>query len=303
MTKYDFDLIIIESFKHEYKKTFFKDKKPINCTPIEYCTGLMESFTRLNAETHLTDRTQCIITKPNGDEIRAQIKSDEAEVGYADEDETDEDNETAWSKEVAFYGSIGKVSFPFKNDIQINIPEFSGKLTAEMMEYLWQALHPYLQSIIDKGKRKLLKSGSETLPPQQNEFVIIETITLEEIKHEENSFWKGMPMDKVVNHFAILSTRKSKNGDVFLKMDQLISFLKKGFLNDTTQRKQIINCGRGEKGLVIKRFYEFYDLAVSQYGFPSKTDKFIKLFTDCFSNWDENTIKPFFKSNKTKENW
>jgi len=173
MAKNDFDLIIIESFRHDQKQTFFKNKrKEFKCIPADYISGLMESFKRLNAETHLTDRTRCVITKSNGDEFTAKIKSDEVEVGYADEDETDKDNETAWSKEVAFYGTMGKVSFPFKNDIHINRPEFSGTLTAEMMENLWPDLQLYLQSIIDKAEKKINALNNDQNAAETNALIL-----------------------------------------------------------------------------------------------------------------------------------
>lgn len=126
---------------------------------------------------------------------------------------------------------------------------------------------------------------------------------LTEIKDSENQLLKGLPMKNVIKHFEIMTKKKNKNGNVFLTIEQLISFLKKGFLNDTTQPKQKINCSSGEKGFVIKRFYEFFDLAVSQYSYPQKKEIFIKLFTDCFDNWKQTTIKPFFKPNKTKQKW
>lgn len=128
-------------------------------------------------------------------------------------------------------------------------------------------------------------------------------ITLSEIANSENKFWKGIPMQIVITHFEILSKRKNKAGNIYLTMDQLISFLKKGFLNDNTQLKQKINCSNGEKGFIIKRFYEFFDLAVSQYGYPQRKEKFISMFLNCFDNWNKSTIAPFFKPNKTKEMW
>lgn len=125
---------------------------------------------------------------------------------------------------------------------------------------------------------------------------------LANIKNQENQFWKGLPMDVVVNHFKILTERNSKNGKTFLTLGQFISFLRRGFLNDTNQPKQKINCSTSEKGFVIKRFYEFFVLAAAQYSHPNRKEKFINLFTMCFDNWDESTVKPFFK-NKTKEKW
>lgn len=128
-------------------------------------------------------------------------------------------------------------------------------------------------------------------------------IELSEIIISQNKLWKGLPMDAVVQHFEILINRKNKNGETFLTAEQLISFLKKGFLNDSSQPKQKINCDAGEKGFVLLRFYELFTMAASQYGHPNRMEKFIKLFTDCFDNWDTSTIKPFFKPNKTKDKW
>jgi hypothetical protein len=126
---------------------------------------------------------------------------------------------------------------------------------------------------------------------------------LSEMIKSENQFWKGLPMKKVVDHFIIMTTRKNKNGEPYLTNEQLISFLKKGFLNDPAQSKQKINCTASEKGLVIKRFYQLYDLAVAQYGYPAKKTKFMDLFTNCFDNWDKASVVPFFRPNKAKENW
>lgn len=127
--------------------------------------------------------------------------------------------------------------------------------------------------------------------------------TLIKIKLSENKFWKGIPMDKVIEHFEIMTKRKNKNGVSFLMLDQYIIFLKKGFLNEVNLPVQKVNCINGEKGLVISRFYEFYVLASSTYKHPSKKEKFIKLFTDCFDNWEPKTIEAFFKPDKAKDKW
>jgi len=46
-------------------------------------------------------------------------------------------------------------------------------------------------------------------------------------------------MDKTINHFEILTTRKTKTEFLFNK-EQFISFLKRGFLNDKNQPVQKI---------------------------------------------------------------
>lgn len=121
-----------------------------------------------------------------------------------------------------------------------------------------------------------------------------------EIKGSINQFWLGIPMTVVIDHFEIMTRKKSKNGKVYLTDEQFIRFLKKGFLDEISLEKQEINCSRGEKGLVIKKFWEFFDLAVSEYGHPTKSERFIKLITECFTNWSQTTIKPFFKPKKVK---
>jgi hypothetical protein len=129
------------------------------------------------------------------------------------------------------------------------------------------------------------------------------SVSIDEIARQENKFWKGMPMNVVVEHFKVFTERKSKNGKPFLTMEQLTLFLKKGFLGDNSVPVQKLNLSNGEKGFVIKRFYEFFDLAVSQYNDLNKKFKYIKLITTCFDNWDVKTIEPFFKPNKAKEDW
>jgi len=126
---------------------------------------------------------------------------------------------------------------------------------------------------------------------------------LSKIKASENLFIKGIPMEIVISHFVGLTTRKSRNGKPFLTQEQLVSFLQRGFLKDDTQDKQTINCRIGEKGFLIRKFYDFYELAVTQYNYPAKKEKYINLFTDCFNNWPQHTVKLFFMPGKTKEKW
>ncbi|QMU28126.1 hypothetical protein [Adhaeribacter radiodurans] len=152
-------------------------------------------------------------------------------------------------------------------------------------------------------KRLILKPNAQlSLSIEQPETNYDEILL--EIRGAENQFWKGLPMEGVIKHFEIMTKKKSKNGEVFLTNEQLLSFLKKGFLNDANQPMQKINCTTTEKGFIIKRFYELFDLAVSQYAYPmNKKNRFINLFTDCFDNWDAKTIPTFFKPGRTKEKW
>jgi len=154
-----------------------------------------------------------------------------------------------------------------------------------------------VQNTVPESRNKL---GQPSLSEYDPNKLISE---LDEIRSSENLLWKGLPMNKVISHFTVMTTTKNKNGEVFLTTQQLISFLRKGFLNDTTQPKQKFNCSNGEKGFVIKRFYELFDIAVSQYGHIQKKGIFIKLFTNCFDNWEEKSIPSFFKPGKTISKW
>lgn len=150
---------------------------------------------------------------------------------------------------------------------------------------------------------------TQITPPPQIQAKEAEQLTpdydkaLAEIRNSENKFWKGLPMEQVVTHFEVMTIRKNKEGMPYLTPEQLVSFLKKGFLNGTDQPKQIINCTRGEKGFVIKRFYELFDIAAREHYCPSKKEEFIKLFTDCFDNWKPNTISEFFRKDKSIKQW
>lgn len=123
------------------------------------------------------------------------------------------------------------------------------------------------------------------------------------ISKQENKFWKGLPMQKVVDHFRVMTERKSRNGEYFLTREQLALFLKRGFLKDEKMPVQKINCVNGEKGFVIKRFYELFNLAAGQYGYPNRKQPFINLLTSCFDNWPKDSITAYFKPGKTAEEW
>jgi hypothetical protein len=154
----------------------------------------------------------------------------------------------------------------------------------------------YLKNTIEKIENEnILECKNNTQEPVEN--------ILSEIMASENNFWKGMDMKFVITHFKVLTERKNKAGTPFLSNDQFISFLKRGFLNDTTEPKQKVNCMPTEKGFVILRFYDFYKDSVSFYMHPNKKEKFINLFTNCFDNWQPSTVQYFFKNGKTLDKW
>lgn len=170
----------------------------------------------------------------------------------------------------------------------LSLQQLHIKLNAEYAAYLIQS---------QKAEKQPEHPDPKTEPKPEHEILLLE------IKHSENKFWKGLPMDRVIKHFEVLTLRSNKNGVSYLSNQQFISFLKKGFLKDDNQPKQHIHCSRGEKGLIIKRFYEFFVLATSEFSHPQQKAKFISLFIDCFDNWEQKTVELFFKPNKTKQTW
>jgi hypothetical protein len=62
-------------------------------------------------------------------------------------------------------------------------------------------------------------------------------------------------MPQVIEHFKVFTTTNSISGNKVLTEIQFISFIKKGFLNDSSQPKQSFNYANGEKGFIVKRFY------------------------------------------------
>lgn len=125
-----------------------------------------------------------------------------------------------------------------------------------------------------------------------------------EIGSTENQFWKGLPMDEVVNHFIVFMEKKSRNGKPFLTEMEFIIFLEKGFLKQADLHKQKFNYTNTEKGLIVKRFYDLFTIALTKYNEKNKKEKYIDLIYNCFDNLGErSSIEALFKPNKTKQTW
>lgn len=122
------------------------------------------------------------------------------------------------------------------------------------------------------------------------------------ISKAENKFNKGIPMQVVIDHFKVFTTTKNQKGEYYLTGDQFVKFLKRCFLNDENEPIQKINAP-GEKGAVIKRFYEFYELACIDYSVPRPKEPFIDRFTDSFEFGTRKSFESFFKGTKSKKQW
>ena len=114
---------------------------------------------------------------------------------------------------------------------------------------------------------------------------------------EVNHFCNGMPLNVAIEHFRVFTTKKSKNNEIFLTDKQFDFFIEKAFRNKMPIEKQVFSRMNGEKGLIVRRFYEFYEIAANEYEPSSQCkEKYVRLLTENFNGWDyENVFKNFNK--------
>lgn len=120
-----------------------------------------------------------------------------------------------------------------------------------------------------------------------------------------NTFCNSMPLNIPKEHFKVFTISNSKNkNSPFLSIEQFNSFIEKAFTGKTELPKQTFNLApHKEKLYIIKRFYEFYLIAVKDFEKTSQCkEKYIKLLSDNFINWDYEQIKNNF-GNKVKRDW
>lgn len=111
-----------------------------------------------------------------------------------------------------------------------------------------------------------------------------------------NIFCRGMPIGKAEKHFSEFE-RPGKNKKPFLTEEQIELFIKKAFYGEQGIHKQSFNYNpQRETGLIIYHFYQFYCLAQNEHFEDSNQcrDKYIKLLTDNFINWDFNKVRKNF---------
>ena len=129
---------------------------------------------------------------------------------------------------------------------------------------------------------------------------------LEGIKNANNTFLPNMPMSAVIEHFSVFYKKKNTKTDLpYLTEDQFINFLERAFLGNTNIAKQAITFTNGEKGFVISRFFDFYNVAVTNHRENgTNKDKYKSFIIDNFSNWNNITeIESSFRANISKNEW
>ncbi len=169
-----------------------------------------------------------------------------------------------------------------------------------------------------KNLRDYLLEKTDSTIPQQS-------VCLDEIKNSENKFWKGMPMDKVINHFEKeFKDKENKFNKVpliqvykyfmqlaeepekpFLTSAEVFDFIDKSFCCNTEIDKLEFTNTNKKQGLIWKLFHNFYEDCTNStlYDTTKHTkEKYVKLITDNFTNWDYRAVYDNF-ANANSRHW
>ncbi|CAN5197820.1 hypothetical protein BH09BAC4_BH09BAC4_20720 [soil metagenome] len=123
---------------------------------------------------------------------------------------------------------------------------------------------------------------------------------------QKQNVFNRMSLERVEEWFMQLSTNISKNGEPFLKKEQVQSFIDQAFILNITLTKFTLNYAPGEKLALWKLFYQYYQSCVSVNNSYERNvqsrDRYIKLLTDHFTNFTFEEVRQNF-GNKVKKNW
>lgn len=155
------------------------------------------------------------------------------------------------------------------------------------------------------GEKKYLRELTDILEKDENVMDADKAdVTKSAVSDEINLFCPRMPVSVARNHFIVLVDNNSSNGKPFLSAEAFELFMRKAIFKDKTIAKQKLNVGTREKYFVIKRFFEFYQLAVRNvYEEHSQCKlKYVQFLCDNFDNWRQSEIESNF-ANKTARAW
>lgn len=252
MTAKDFDLILLESFIHETKQTYFNEKREsFKCIPTEYFNGLLNSFKRLNDKVNKIDYTNVILTTPDGEEQQYDLRND------------------SLSEQIFYLNTKGKVSFPEKQTLNIGEltnGQFKFILTSNMMLNLWPELRKYCQTIIDEmpnPENEIQNTLQQTNKKRNSLFSVLEWATIfyyaKETKLLPDSSFIKTQMEQFMNkhkvdtsfdnfktkYYSAVDRINKKNDYPIKKLENIIPYLKENYnqtvskvINDITFLKE-----------------------------------------------------------------
>ena len=147
---------------------------------------------------------------------------------------------------------------------------------------------------VSKGKKEFYRD-TYFINMEQKKSSTGDTDNIDIYKGYTNIFQKSMPVDVAASHFKKLTENNSKNGKSFLTKEQLDVFIRKAFCGVQDLPKQKFNqAPSGEKLIIQYVFREFYDIYWEYFGTGQVQDKFIKLLTENFTDWNYKNVRNNF---------
>jgi hypothetical protein len=134
---------------------------------------------------------------------------------------------------------------------------------------------------------------TETPPPTDTE----------EKPNTLNKFNK-LNIDIVQNYFMQLAENQSKNESSFLSKEEVKTFIDRAFNGNNSAKKVTINASKGEKTMVWRLFYNFFNDCTMSSEFEvtkqGNKEKYVRLLTDNITNWEYDAVFNNFSKSNTK---
>lgn len=218
---------------------------------------------------------------------------------------TDDILKTVNAMELQKQGLINNIK-----DVSIEVINANRRIELEQLSVAQCNTRPQYLKLLKswfKGEIRYLKEIRPYFtkqPKQENTpSTDLPSFSLQDLQDEPNLFCKAMPLYIAIEHFKVFTNQNSSNGKPFLTEAQLAIFIGRAFCGKHSLPKLHINCGTREKLFIVKRFYQLYSLAASNYESTSQCKlKYVKLLVDNFSNWTQGEIEKNF-ADKVKRNW
>ena len=108
----------------------------------------------------------------------------------------------------------------------------------------------------------------------------------------DNKF-NNVPIEKVIAFFKQLCDKDK----LVLSELEFNHFIQRAFLGNISIEKQTFNTSKVRKTMIIKMFHQFYQVSINKFNYEKpniRKDKYVKLLTDNFSNWDHKSVSDNF---------
>lgn len=190
-----------------------------------------------------------------------------------------------------------------ENDNQIEIryepiPKFRFQLTDALYDDLYNQTFDFIciKELLRKFKDDAFQKKLSNLP--------ISNTLIPELGHSSdiNNVFNGVPLDAVKKFFNQLC---QKDIEVLTPI-QLNNFISRAFLGDSSIEKQTLNTSHINKTMIIKLFHLFYKASIQKSSYETRSnciEKYLKLLTDNFNNWEHTKISNNFSRNVTNSIW